>query len=346
MKARRRLPDKRIIDIYEKSGLPLREIGKLAGRTGEWVRQLVNRAGVPKRKGPPRPSRRREIAKAELQRMYVREHLPMREIADRLGVGYETVRQELRRHGIERRSHHPSVKHPELRDLKVGESVKIPYGNRRPGSKAYLVRIYSMAKWAGIRVSVRSLDEKTVLVTRIGSKARTNPKAKISKEEMVELYRREDLPMKEIERIAGVTGGRIRQVAKEAGVPAVRRDHKYRPPLKRFGKKLLKDLYLWQGLSIIKIAEKLKTADRTVKRELERHGLLHSRRHEFHPNVQCPEIRRLKVGESVQLPRTWAVNGTETSRSRYYGMARFARIRVSVRTLDEKSVLVTRKGQR
>lgn len=50
-----------------------------------------------------------------------------------------------------------------------------------------------------------------------------------------------------------------------------------------------------------------------------------------------PELRRLSIGESIDLP-----NETQNTRKRYYEMAKVAGIHVSGGTIDDNTVRVTR----
>lgn len=56
-----------------------------------------------------------------------------------------------------------AIKYPQIRELKPGESIDLP----RPQTRNYYVLFYSMAKLAGIRVSLQTIDDKTVRVTRV-----------------------------------------------------------------------------------------------------------------------------------------------------------------------------------
>ena len=95
------------------------------------------------------------------------------EIAERYGIHRATLLGILHRHGIEPRrySRRPGFalrKYPPLPELRVGESVEIELPLRPVGSKADRVRFYQMAKEAGIRVSLKSINGGSSLrVTRI-----------------------------------------------------------------------------------------------------------------------------------------------------------------------------------
>ena len=108
-------------------------------------------------------ARRKVIGSGVLRDLYVRRQLPVTALAEILGVSESFVRSELLRHGFPlrgaRNTH--SIRHPELRELKIGESLDLPAGR-----KDRYVRFYQQAAKAGIRVSVRTVDEGTVRVTR------------------------------------------------------------------------------------------------------------------------------------------------------------------------------------
>jgi len=58
----------------------------------------------------------------KLERLYIEKRLSAQQIADHLDCLIGKVYTSLKRHGIEHRS---PRKHPELRDLKIGESIEV-----------------------------------------------------------------------------------------------------------------------------------------------------------------------------------------------------------------------------
>jgi transposase-like protein len=168
--AEHRLTNENIIQLYERDGETLREIGRKAGLSHEKVRKILIAAGVHLR---PPIQRNREIPREELVRLHFELGLGIMEIAERYGIHRATLLGIMRRHGIEPRrySRRPGIeprKYPPLPELRVGESVEIELPPRPAGSGAHRVRYHQMAKEAGIRVSLQTINGGNALrVTRI-----------------------------------------------------------------------------------------------------------------------------------------------------------------------------------
>jgi hypothetical protein len=230
-------------------------------------------------------------------------------------------------------------KYPELGQLEVGESVDLPSGPVRKSQKYLYTLFYEMAKAAGIRVSVRTLGEDTVRVTRIRLEGPPASKLKIPREDLLKLYRSGKLSNEEIAKRAGVTASRVRAIAKEAGEPVNRLGRRLCP---KINKKDLEALYLRSKLSAFAIAKKLGADQATVRRLLRSHGI------ELRDDRKDPRyeaVRALKVGESVDLPRLDpAHNSAEVTARGYRDAARTAGIMVSVRKFGKDTFRVTRKA--
>ena len=167
--AEHRLTNEKIIQLYERDGETLREIGRKAGLSHEKVRKILIAAGVHLR---PPIQRNREIPREELVRLHFESGLGIMEIAERYGIHRATLLGIMHRHGIEPRRYtrRPVIANRKysLPELRVGETVEIQLPPRPEGSKADRVRFYQMAKEAGIRVSLKTINGGSSLrVTRI-----------------------------------------------------------------------------------------------------------------------------------------------------------------------------------
>ena len=153
----------KIIEVYRKSDLTLRAIGARYGVSHQTASNILRRAGIENR-ALPRPSKWHRYAD-EIRRLYVEENLPMVKIAAMLSLGTAGVARALRAGGIKiKNGGERDIVYPELRKLKNGESIELP---RVGGSeRSTYTRYYMMAKTAGIKVSVRVIDDDYVRVTR------------------------------------------------------------------------------------------------------------------------------------------------------------------------------------
>jgi len=92
-----------------------------------------------------------------LERLCGEDELTLVEIADKLGSKPDRIREMMERHGIDRRQRGGRPKYPQLRRLAVGESIELPKSERKKPHLSF----YDMARKAGIRVSVKRVDETT-----------------------------------------------------------------------------------------------------------------------------------------------------------------------------------------
>ncbi len=148
--------------LYENEHLTLKEIAARFNVSKQAVHYRLKAVGVEFRS----TGRTRALIDREtLELLYVKKWLNAREIADHLGCKIGIVYRDLEHHGIDRRvSGNSSLKYPQLRELNIGESIEVP----RPQTKwKYQSYFYPMAKTIGIRVSVRTIDEETVRLTRV-----------------------------------------------------------------------------------------------------------------------------------------------------------------------------------
>lgn len=152
--------------MYQDDWKSCREIGVEFGCSRETARKILLDAGVPVSKEGRTGGRPGYINPEEVQRLYVNEKLPVSEIAVVVNASTATVSKVLRSLGIEiLRGGSRQIKYPELWSLKVGESLDLPRIHSATDKRAY-VTYYSMAKNAGIRVSLKTIDTDTIRVTR------------------------------------------------------------------------------------------------------------------------------------------------------------------------------------
>lgn len=228
------------------------------------------------------------------------------------------------------------LKYDPLPRLQAGESAELTTPPQREGSKAHLVRYYQAAKELGFRVSIVTIDETTVRVTRVPEDAPPLAKRlRIPRKEVVRLYREGRLTNQEIGKRAGVSPAWVRTIAREAGEPV---NGRQRWPA--IEKRKLEELYVRRGLSSNAIAKQLGCDPAKVRRELRSHGIELRDDRRF---LNYQGIRALKVGESVTLPRIDPRSSSADATSRgYRDAARTAGFKVSVRKIDEETVRVTR----
>jgi len=98
--------------------------------------------------------------------LYVEEDKPIQEIAKILHLWAAPVSESLHEQGVTiKRGGQRSIVFPELREMKIGDSLNLPQvgGTKRNKYSRY----YIMAKKAGIKVSVRVIDNGKVRVSRV-----------------------------------------------------------------------------------------------------------------------------------------------------------------------------------
>ncbi|MEP6848608.1 MAG: hypothetical protein ABI999_07115 [Acidobacteriota bacterium] len=147
--------------LYVREKLTLREIGFRFKLSFQAVHLRLVNAGVTFQS---RGSRPRRIDKRLLERLHIKEQLPIYKIAKLLKAGHPTVRSELKRHGLGPIGL-PSAnrKYPLLDALEMGDSIRLPLPTGK--AKRHAI-IYSAAQIRGIRLSVKTL-EKELEITRI-----------------------------------------------------------------------------------------------------------------------------------------------------------------------------------
>ena len=154
-------------ELYEVDQLSLQEIADRLDVTKQAVHLRLTGAGVVMRgRGSPPGERRKRplkfLERGILEDLYVAQRLSAKAVAARVGCSRYLVLASLRSHGIPRWGG-SQRKHPELETLKIGESIVVD----RPRPRRFHVYYYNMAKYLGIHLSVKTLDDKNVQLTRV-----------------------------------------------------------------------------------------------------------------------------------------------------------------------------------
>lgn len=152
--------------------------------------------------------------------------------------------------------------------------------------------------------------------------------------EMKRLYTREELSLRQIAKRFNISFQAVHLRLLRAGFT-------FRPTGtsgKPIDRRLLKVLHIEKGLPVSKIAKQLKVATKRVRSEMKRCGI--DRKTIPSANRKYPQLDRLEVGESVQLPM---LTGTATPYAVIYSAAQVRGIRLSVKTVGAK-LEVTRKA--
>ena len=159
--------------------------------------------------------------------------------------------------------------------------------------------------------------------------------ARDSLSEIVDLYEKEELTLKQIAERHGLTYQRIHQILQSVGVEFRPRNRGPRPP--QIDKETLERLYLTERLSAREIGERFGVSVAAVWLCMKKHGIP-SRPKGGKPLF--PELWNLKIGESDTLPK----GPQKKPHPRFYQMANNAGIRVSTRCVDAHHLRVTRLG--
>ena len=148
-------------DLYLIENLTLQQIGDKFGVSRQAVHWRLRLAGVKLR---PRGEKPLDINRENLFDLYVNQKILPSKIAEMFGLSYKSIRGYLLKHNIT--MHQPGsfyIKYPQIREMKIGKSLEFP----KPAKRQFYGDFYLMAKTGGIRVSVQTIDDKTVRVTRI-----------------------------------------------------------------------------------------------------------------------------------------------------------------------------------
>ena len=162
-----RIPKEKMVRLYREGRLTNEQIAGRAGVSVSRVRALAREAGEPVNEITVR-TRWPVIDKGRLEELHVRRRPTVNAVAKALAVSRGHVARSLRVHWIAERDDRGRPRHHGVRSLKVGESVDLPRWNQdatrrsRYASENY----HAAARAAGMRISVRRMDEGTVRVTR------------------------------------------------------------------------------------------------------------------------------------------------------------------------------------
>lgn len=145
-------------DLYNQ-GLTLKQVGQRVGITTQAVHSRFQKAGIPRR---DRSNAHHKVDLKLLKQLIQDEGLSKEEAAKRLNVPYCVVLRAAKENGIKRG--YWSQKHPGLNNIKVGDSIVIP---RRESKFSNYTPFYNIGRKLGIKLSVSSIDDQTVRVTRV-----------------------------------------------------------------------------------------------------------------------------------------------------------------------------------
>lgn len=153
-----------MMNLYfdEENPLSFAQIGDRFGITRQAVYDLFKRKGVKARRPGARPHPEL-VGLKKLRELYEKDELYIKEIQNELGVARSAVRRELVRHQIEIRGRGLlRRKYVMLDNLQIGETIileKSPVANPYRGIYAHAARI-------GIKISIRSIGQNMIKVTR------------------------------------------------------------------------------------------------------------------------------------------------------------------------------------
>lgn len=154
----------KMIELYLDESWNLRQIGGVFAISHQAVRQKLIKAGVKMRATGNKKKPIEPIDRKVLEKLYIEEKLTIKEVSERLAKPPAVISRELDRSGIKKR--HGGEYHrryDKLGTLEVGEKILV---SRTKGTRPHTV-LYTSAKRFGIRVSVKTIDKKTLQVTRI-----------------------------------------------------------------------------------------------------------------------------------------------------------------------------------
>ncbi len=149
-------------DLYLIDKLTLKQIGEKFGVSKQAIHSRLQLADVELR---PRSRMPLNIDRETLLDLYVNQKLSPAKIGEKFGLTNSAIRQYLIKNNVPIRGRGESfIKYPQIREMKPGESIELP---RSKTKKNPFVDYYMMAKKAGIRVSMQTIDEETLRLTRV-----------------------------------------------------------------------------------------------------------------------------------------------------------------------------------
>jgi hypothetical protein len=149
--------------LYLSQGWSTGQIARHFGITHQAVNYALKKAGVPMRKRGERPLPNPDAA--AVKELYVGKNMSMAGVARELGVDPKKVRAVLEAEGLGIRRGSPQERYPQFRVMKIGDSIEV---NRPKWKGVWQSQFYVWAARSGIKVSVRTLSDTTVRLTRIG----------------------------------------------------------------------------------------------------------------------------------------------------------------------------------
>jgi|SRR5688572_5200352 len=126
--------------------------------------------------------------------------------------------------------------------------------------------------------------------------------------EIVELYEGREMSAAQVARHLGITREAVSQRLKNAGIPRRPAPPPPAPKPAQFERSVLEKLYIDEGLTVEKVAERLNAKPGAILKAMQRHGI--DRRKPEAWTTKYPQLRELKIGESADLPRkaNWSHN--------------------------------------
>jgi len=155
--------------------------------------------------------------------------------------------------------------------------------------------------------------------------------------EILRLYQTLGLSATDVASELGVTRQAISFRLNQAGV-ATRQNQRKAPA---FDREILIELYVNQKLSVDEVARKLRSKPAIVARSMDCHGI-ERRRPGGGLRIKYPEIRNLRIGDSVDLPQP--ISSCRKPHPYFHAIAKNAGIQVSVRLIGDNMFRITRRS--
>ena len=163
MKATKTPNTDEMAELYRTTAMAQQQIGALYGIGGKAVNRRLAWAGIKRR-----PPKHRAIKKAELNKLFREDRLPLKKIVAHFQITVEVVRAALEFHGIPR-DREPvksgGIRADFLRTLQIGETRRVALDLKKPQSA-----MHGSARNIGIRISIRAAGKQgdgNFAVTRI-----------------------------------------------------------------------------------------------------------------------------------------------------------------------------------
>jgi predicted DNA-binding protein YlxM (UPF0122 family) len=149
--------------LYLKKEWTLQQIADYYNVSKTTVYNRFTKNGITLQRKRRRPEKK-ILDRKVLTKLYEKEKLSILKVAARLEVSCPTVVKKLKRHGIEIRLQGDiKYKYPAIKKLELGEKLTVP----RPPVKQPHRTFYYHAETAGIKISVKTIDNETLQITRI-----------------------------------------------------------------------------------------------------------------------------------------------------------------------------------